>query len=351
MNNLLSSARELASAIRYAGDISETNVEFHSDTFMQARSAFAQSGLLIDSSVTPALANVLDQVCESLNIPSTAVEGYVYCSAEPQAACVASGQDSCIVSFSSGMVDLLSEEELKFVFGHELGHFLLNHMSPHDSNASPAAFMLQRAQEISADRIGLIACGSLNAASRAAMKTLSGLTDKQLRFDISQFISQMEEFQHQTAGFGHQLTHPSLVIRCRSLVLFSNAGLSDLTTSFQRPNSLSRIDTQIEHDLATYVDGPLRLKIKEAREQLAFWSAVQMAIEDGVLDKGEQRSLREQFDEKLVEKMLLVVQELSWPEVSAFVQAKVANSISSIEELFGHDAQTELAKVVKLHIN
>src|SRR5687768_6615234 len=83
------------------------------------------------------------------------------------------------VRFSSTLVDILDEEEFCFVVGHELGHFLLRHTAGlHGSTESLELFMLQRAQEISADRLGMVACGSLDVAIKALKKTISGLNNK-----------------------------------------------------------------------------------------------------------------------------------------------------------------------------
>ena len=48
--------------------------------------------------------------------------------------------------------------------------------------------MLKRAQEISVDRIGLIACGNIRLASNALLKTVSGLGHKYIKFNINQYI-------------------------------------------------------------------------------------------------------------------------------------------------------------------
>ena len=53
--------------------------------------------------------------------------------------------------------------------------------------------MQERAQELSVDRVGLIACGSVDIAIRALMKTVSGLSSEHLRFDVGTFISQLDK--------------------------------------------------------------------------------------------------------------------------------------------------------------
>ena len=81
------------------------------------------------------------------------------------------------------------------MIGHELGHFLLDH---HHANvgftsANPEYFRQRRAQEISVDRLGLLSCGSLDVALRALMKTVSGLTERHLRFDVERSSHSFEK--------------------------------------------------------------------------------------------------------------------------------------------------------------
>ena len=116
--------------------------------------------------MTPGLSRRLESVCQTLLLPERTVDAFIYASPEVQAECYANGTEGCILRFSSARVDLLDDDEFEFVCGHEAGHFLLGHglarMEGHSDSLE--YFMQQRAQEISVDRIGLIACGSLTYA-------------------------------------------------------------------------------------------------------------------------------------------------------------------------------------------
>ena len=80
--------------------------------------------------------------------------------------------------------------------------------------------MQSRAQEISVDRVGLVACGDLSVAIRAMMKTVSGLEHRHLRFDAGQFISQVSRLSQGTSDEVWN-SHPSMVVRSRALLWFS----------------------------------------------------------------------------------------------------------------------------------
>ena len=142
--------------------------------------------------------------------------------------------------------------------------------------------MQQRAQEVSVDRVGLVACGSLDIAIRALMKTASGLSSDHLRFDVGTFISQLSK-SAKPAGHGdHTASHPSILVRCRALLWFS---LNDFFTTHKGTfpqGQLDVLDLRIQNDLRTYVDGPARKQIEESKNDLAMWMAAYEIVQKGV---------------------------------------------------------------------
>ena len=172
MADSLQSATKLAEQIRFAGDTLRHNSDGNTAKTEAIASVFFQNELEITAEVTPALAAHLDQACNHLRIHRSLISAFVYASSELQAACFAASRSKCVIRFSSALIDLLDADEFSFVCGHEMGHFLLGHgvdkMESRD--LSLEYFMQQRAQEVSVDRVGLIACGSLDIAVRALMK-------------------------------------------------------------------------------------------------------------------------------------------------------------------------------------
>lgn len=66
---------------------------------------------------------------------------------------------------------MLTMGEKAFIIGHELGHNQCNHMFEHGiGGGGEVSLHLQRLHEYSADRAGLLACGSLNDACSALLK-------------------------------------------------------------------------------------------------------------------------------------------------------------------------------------
>ncbi len=129
------------------------------------------------------------------------------------------GVDQPIVVFNAGLIDSMTEEELRFVVGHELGHIKSGHVLYYQvamllpvlaevvgaatfGFGSLLSFPLevalmrwQRMSELTADRAGLLACQDVNAATCAMIK-LAGLPTKFFeRVNTEDFLAQAREFE------------------------------------------------------------------------------------------------------------------------------------------------------------
>ena len=294
----LSSARALAERVRVEEDRQGKHLESHE---LQGRSQHKDSmlrhGLLISESVTPEIERRISEVCERLLIPRSAVTAFVYNSAEVQADCLIDSHDSCVLRFTSGLINLMDEKEFQFVAGHELGHFLLGHgaCSQYISDGSSEGFMTQRARELSADRIGFLGVDNLDESVQAIIKTASGLGDQFLRFDVSSFLSQTDLITNPSRGESKNSTHPSMLVRCRSLLWFSMSiqGLEDLKKT---PDSvIQEVDKKVTRDLERFVDGQIRARKKELSDDITLWKSCVLIINEGSFKKDVQ----ERFSDEL----------------------------------------------------
>jgi Zn-dependent protease with chaperone function len=175
---------------------------------------------------------------------------YVYADPRPQA--MALGIDHPFVMVNSGMIDLLDEDELRFVLGHELGHVLSGHalyttmlmQLLRVSNALAwlplgalglraviaALYEWSRKAELSSDRAGLLATQDPAAALRCHMKLASG--GKLDDLDIAAFRAQGEEYLGPPDVRDSVLkllllenaTHPFAVVRAAELQRWIDAG-------------------------------------------------------------------------------------------------------------------------------
>lgn len=164
-------------------------------------------------------------------------------------------KDSTLLVLYSGAVDLLDEEELAFIVGHEMGHIKSGHVLYHVmagmfsniiSNMAIAAPLVQplyyalmywnRMSEFTADRAGLLACQNVDAAINAIVK-MSGMPGRYFRsMNREAFLQQAKDFEVKYGGTLDQVikgisiindSHPWTIMRAAELIKWVEAGEYD----------------------------------------------------------------------------------------------------------------------------
>ena len=347
MADNLHQAKVFAKSIRFAGDCHDAREDISMGLPDRIKSHFYGNDLSLSQEVTPDLYCSLARVLDRLSIHPDLVEAFVYASPDINAQCCSSQDAECIIRFSSALVDILAFEEFEFVVGHELGHFLLSHscMLAGGHEESVEHYMIKRAQELSADRIGLIACGSLDAAVKALIKTISGLSDEYLRFDVGKFLSQLDKL----AESSHHsfASHPSILVRCKALLWFSTStAYSQGSRQFSAPE-LQKLDQRIQKDLDRYVDGSARRMIESAKDNLSMWTATLDIVSDGKFTKEEQEKFGKKFGAEKLSKLILYLKDVPNNQVQGMVKEKVESSRRELQMLIPFSADKEIGKVDK----
>lgn len=138
----------------------------------------------------------------------------LYVIQDPQPNAMAIGFDNPFIVVHTGLLDLLDDEEQRFVVGHEVGHILSGHAVyrtmaliltslaeriawlPLGSIALRGIIMglneWMRKSELSADRAGLLAGQDVEAAKRALMKLAGGTRLHEM--DTEAFLEQAREY-------------------------------------------------------------------------------------------------------------------------------------------------------------
>lgn len=328
MNNQLEAARLKVASIRFTADKENQSDFFSSISLDMIKERINLFELRISDRVTPQLQKTLNLVSKILDIPQLALECFVYASSDLQANCFLSTGDTCVLRFSSALIDLLDENEFAFVAGHEIGHYLLHHAKyVIEENKNLEYYMLQRYQEISADRVGLMACGSLDVAIKAMVKTISGLSNRHLRFDVSSFLSQLNSSQ---GGSMVTSTHPSMIIRCRALLWFS---LSDTYLNGTGKTALEYIDEKILHDFQKHVDGPVSKMIEKTKETLSIWLVASNIIDEGIFSKEKQEIFAKRFGLSTLKSMKNFFSSTPLHLLKDEVEKRIMVAKSSLQEL------------------
>lgn len=175
------------------------------------RLVFLGSAVRVDDRQFPTLHRLYAEAGSTLDVRELP-ELYVTTNPFPNAMCI--GIDKPIIVVNSGVLDMLDEEELRFILGHELGHALSGHalyrtvliwlmnitgvitwlpLGVLGIRAIVAALMeWQRKAELSGDRAGVLATQDPAAAMRVHMKLAGGgrLND----IDQTAFLEQAAEY-------------------------------------------------------------------------------------------------------------------------------------------------------------
>lgn len=174
--------------------LSEIRLACHSQSIdFQERSAIIATGLQVTPSTMPDLHNICYSVKEKLGFTED-VDFYLTGDAEVNATSYYSEveDESHIVVINSAMFNLMNEDELKFIIGHEIGHLInrdnlltrqLNFIyNPDDEDGvEPPLYVNMRMNqynqlaEYGADRYGYLACENVEACITAFYKLNSGI--------------------------------------------------------------------------------------------------------------------------------------------------------------------------------
>ncbi|MBR7839375.1 M48 family metallopeptidase [Actinospica durhamensis] len=197
----------------------------------------------------PRLNALLEDACRVLDQPT---QPEMFVQQSPRVNAMTIGLDKPVIVLTTGLVELLDEEELRFVVAHELGHAFSGHavyrtMLLWLMNLTKVASVLPggvlgiqalikallewyRKAEISCDRAGLLVSQDIEAAIRTHMKLAGGAHLYEMNPMV--FIDQGREYES-TGDFrdsllrlslGSQVTHPFPAVRALDLTRWVDSG-------------------------------------------------------------------------------------------------------------------------------
>ena len=202
--------------------------------------ALLQQGVLVGPQKTPRLAALVHDCQARLRpgevqliiAPSRQLNAYTFGLSSPE-----------VIVLYSALLDVMDEDELRFVIGHEMGHVALGHswlntllggMAGVPVSIGSALLLTlafrswNRACEYSADRAGLLACGNPQKAISALVKLVAGNVANPT--ELQQALQMIE---HQDESLGSILsetlsTHPMIIKRIEKIRAYAT------TSSYQR---------------------------------------------------------------------------------------------------------------------
>jgi len=240
------------------------------------------------------------------------LELYVYSSPQFNAACFKPEDERLYVMFSSSLLEGFTEQELKYVMGHELGHHIYRHhdvpigyLLKGEQRPSPRMalelFAWSRYAEISADRAGAHCAQDFPAVASALFKLSSGLTSDLIQFDLDDFLAQVDEMQIVDAEPGDGSpkgdwfsTHPFSPLRVKALQHFHNS-------EFLKPSGISKDQLEINVQglmgimEPSYLEG--KTEVAETMRRLLFAGAITIADASGGISDKEIKIFDQFFGE------------------------------------------------------
>lgn len=332
---------EFTTQFRYSEDI-PTRKLHESDNKYEAFEA--HNSLLITETISPIIFSSLERAAKNLLIDHKKINMYVYASAEINAKCYNGIDDGYVVLLSSGLVMLLEDNELDFVIGHELGHLLFGHTKEQQAN-SAEGMKLSRAKELSVDRIGLVASRDIDATLRAIIKTISGLSEKYINFNISEFINQSRKFDVDASSMLGQTTHPSFLVRAKALLLFETSDKYQNLFSGDGKNILE-VDKAIKREMDKHIDKSFNTKAEELKRNFNFWATCFAAIADKTLSKDEQTYIADTFGNERLNKFKMLIEGRSAQEIENLVNKKLLQASSELAEFRSVSVTEDIDEII-----
>jgi len=297
------------------------------------------TALRLTPEMAPDVSAVLDDCRAELGL-DTPLETYVYPELHFNAAAGRPERGRLFILLSAGLLEAFEPDELRFVVGHELGHFLFEHhripvgallagVVRMDPGLALRLFAWQRYAEISSDRAGLLCARGLDPTARALFKLASGLRGDRVRVRIDQFLAQVGDLQQESERLARAdeplrsdwfATHPFSPLRLRAAELCAR---SELMT----PGGMARRDLEAEvDDLVRLMDPSYlqeRSEVAEAMRRLLFAGAVLIATATGEVVAAEIKALER----------LLGPGSVPWELDPAALRADLPRRIETLKEV------------------
>jgi len=238
--------------------------------------SFYRQKLPVSGEILPEVEKSLVDACQRLGLPRGAVHAFVRPSSEMNATCYSGIRGAAVIEINAGVIECLSTEELSYVIGHELGHYILPVRWAkvlRDGAFMPASLedaRISRECELTMDRFGLLACGDLKHAGSAILKMQSGLSSRHIRSDLAAFIQNGRLAFEVEADDGETLSsHPPEFLRLRAINAFTMSDVFRQAAGKEGGQPIAEINAGVQRDLDRAVDALAQRLMDKALNRLA----------------------------------------------------------------------------------
>jgi hypothetical protein len=261
----------------------------------QLREELRSKHLRVSSALMPELHRVIRNVSERLML-QTEPEVFIEQNSSINAHALPSMlKEPPAIILQSSLVELLTLDELASVVGHELAHVTFDHAPRMHETTSAAAehFALEnsRAAEMSADRVGLLAAPTVEAALMAEVKIKTGLSSRFVRLDIPAIL---ENFKNPSEDFDRTweiTTHPEMALRFWSQMAFTETDLFRRIRGQEGGKPFAETERDIEERFLALGSGAAFRSTVDKVHEVVAWMGVLIVCEDGNVAEREREAL------------------------------------------------------------
>lgn len=215
--------------------------------------------------------------------------------------------DPHLVVLNSAMLERFSDDEMRFIIGHELGHlisknadlmYIMRFVFP-ESDSIPVFFKDKietwgKLSEMSADRFGYIAMPDLSVCQSVFFKLSSGLDTERIEFNPSAYRESLNDLLEafEESGDLSGTSHPINPIRLKALEYFAD---SDLFRSVSSGGGTIAEDEVLSENLRRLVE----ILVTKGTSELAMHRKIFLAS-SGILVAGIDRELAREEVEHII---------------------------------------------------
>lgn len=292
---------EQATLLAKASEIEDYARRLNRDKLDDTRRHLLTSAVRLTRALAPELHDVVDHCAKQLEIDK---ECEVYVSPSPHfnAFSYRSSKGRVFIGVTSSLLEAFDHAELTFVIGHELGHYLCNHLDLPSGNQLQGVTQelslsaWSRLAEISADRAGLECARDVAVVARTFLKLSSGLSRTSVRYDVDEYLRQLADLREESEAATEDDTvraewmssHPLSPIRIRAAQmawessLFTTGGTAIELLEVSVHRLLSIMEPNYAADKTTS---------GEAMRRVLLAAGLSIAAADSSVDESEGKAL------------------------------------------------------------
>ena len=305
------------------------------------RHSLLSHSLKISNETVPKVFKLIEECALKLELEVSQIESYVYSKPDYNAFSISQTNHKILIAFSSSLIKILNNEEMKFLIGHELGHAIFDHSeSTHliDQQQTNTKIASLREMEISADRIGFLCCNSLENSITSMMKMASGLDNDFINTDIRPFLDQNISINDLANKLDDSISsHPPLPLRAKALVWLSTLNIpSNMITTFHSNaaniEKIKSINGEIRIDLQNYFEAAKNKSFNEEADFLKLILLTMKFSDDSLLTKSEQSVIVDECGTDAI-KLFEILKKLNKNEAKKWLTNKSNDSVKKLMQI------------------